>query len=58
MDAENLFNGLKSKGYSVTDLTENEAAKVHLRHMVGGKPKSQYPRRFFVSNSPREKELS
>ncbi len=40
MDAENLFKGLKNKVYSIIDLTENEAAKVHLRHMVGGKPKT------------------
>ena len=30
----------KIKGNSITDLTENEAANVHLRDMVGGKPKT------------------
>ena len=27
---------LQAKGYQVFDMTENEAAKVHVRHMVGG----------------------
>lgn len=28
---------LKNKNYGVTDLTDNELAKLHIRHMVGGK---------------------
>ncbi|MEC8074821.1 MAG: threonine ammonia-lyase, biosynthetic [Pseudomonadota bacterium] len=31
-----LVAQLESKGYRVFDMTENEAAKVHVRHMVGG----------------------
>ncbi len=31
-----LFNALQNKGYAVIDLSNNEIAKMHLRHMVGG----------------------
>ena len=32
-----LMTQLSSLGYEVVDLTDNEVAKVHVRHMVGGK---------------------
>jgi len=32
-----LVSALVSGGYPVTDLTEDEVAKVHVRHMVGGR---------------------
>ncbi len=37
-DAERMeiLEILKQKGYPVVDLTDNEVAKLHLRHMVGG----------------------
>ncbi len=35
-EKEELFNVLESKGYPVIDLSDNEIAKLHLRHMVGG----------------------
>jgi len=35
-EKETLFDALTSKGYPVIDLTDNEIAKLHLRHMVGG----------------------
>ncbi|WP_198262620.1 threonine ammonia-lyase, biosynthetic [sulfur-oxidizing endosymbiont of Gigantopelta aegis] len=31
-----LFDALTSKGYPVVDFSDNEIAKLHLRHMVGG----------------------
>lgn len=31
-----LFEALAGKGYPVIDLSDNELAKLHLRHMVGG----------------------
>ena len=34
--AEEVAAGLRDKGYPVTDLTDNEMAKLHIRHMVGG----------------------
>ncbi len=33
-----LVAGLRAHGYEVLDLTDNELAKLHLRHMVGGRP--------------------
>jgi threonine dehydratase len=35
-ERETLLHNLRAKGYSVTDLTDNEVAKIHLRYMVGG----------------------
>ena len=32
-----LQAALRQKGYRVLDLTDNETAKLHLRHMVGGR---------------------
>ena len=32
-----LVAALEARGYSVTDLTDNEMAKLHIRHMVGGR---------------------
>lgn len=39
-DRLNLVASLQAKGYQVFDMTENEAAKVHVRHMVGGHRRS------------------
>lgn len=35
-DGEQLVRGLIDKGYGVFDMTDNEIAKLHIRHMVGG----------------------
>lgn len=35
-DREELLQLLTKKGYQVYDFTENEMAKLHIRHMVGG----------------------
>lgn len=35
-DRHELVNELKEKGYAVVDMTDNEVAKLHIRHMVGG----------------------
>ena len=35
-DVEQVIAPLRDKGYPVTDLTDNELAKLHVRHMVGG----------------------
>src|SRR5262245_13412300 len=35
-DAETLVSQLQSQGYEAVDLTDNEMAKLHVRHMVGG----------------------
>jgi threonine dehydratase len=36
-DKRMLIDALESKGYPVIDLSNNEMAKLHLRHMVGGR---------------------
>ena len=36
-DREAIAAGLRDKGYSVVDMTDNEMAKVHVRHLVGGR---------------------
>jgi threonine dehydratase len=36
-DQERLLGKLRDQGYHVEDLTENELAKEHVRHMVGGR---------------------
>ena len=35
-ERETLLQDLQTRGYSFTDLTDNEVAKLHLRYMVGG----------------------
>jgi len=35
-EREDILTQLKATGYSVTDLTDNEMAKLHIRYMVGG----------------------
>ena len=36
-DVADLVRKLESQGYSAVDLTDNEMAKLHVRHMIGGK---------------------
>lgn len=36
-EQQQLIDGLREKGYQVEDMSENEMAKLHLRHMIGGK---------------------
>ncbi len=36
-ERETLIERLEGKGYEVTDLTDNEMAKLHVRYMVGGR---------------------
>ncbi len=35
-DRQELVADLKQQGYAVVDMTDNELAKLHIRHMVGG----------------------
>ena len=35
-EARELVEGLAARGYSVLDLSDNELAKLHVRHMIGG----------------------
>jgi threonine dehydratase len=44
-DAEDLIAQLRTSGYETVDLTDNEMAKLHVRHMVGGHaPEVQHER--------------
>jgi len=36
-DVDALYERLDAKGYQVTDLSDNEMAKLHIRHLVGGR---------------------
>jgi threonine dehydratase len=36
-DRHDLVAELQAKGYQLSDLTDNEMAKLHIRHMVGGR---------------------
>ncbi len=36
-DKSAVLQDLRDKGYAVVDMTDNEAAKLHVRHMVGGR---------------------
>ncbi len=36
-EREAIIQCLRSKGYAVLDMTDNEMAKMHVRHMVGGR---------------------
>ncbi|MFW6093037.1 MAG: threonine ammonia-lyase, biosynthetic [Pseudomonadota bacterium] len=36
-DRADVIDSLTAAGYAVEDMTENEAAKLHVRHMVGGR---------------------
>jgi threonine dehydratase len=43
---------LGKAGYPVEDMTENEAAKLHVRHMVGGRPAGDKPELLFRFEFP------
>jgi threonine dehydratase len=36
-ERRDLIDELRSRGYPVTDMTDNELAKLHIRHLVGGR---------------------
>lgn len=37
-DRPKIFEKLQANGYNIVDLTDNDLAKEHTRHMVGGRP--------------------
>jgi threonine dehydratase len=37
VERRSLIDDLRAQGYPVTDLTDNELAKLHIRHLVGGR---------------------
>ncbi len=40
-DLASLLAGLRQRGYTTEDMTDNEVAKLHIRHMVGGHAPAQ-----------------
>lgn len=47
-----LMTLLEDNGYPVTDLTDNELAKLHIRYMVGGRPLQPLSERLFSVEFP------
>jgi threonine dehydratase len=47
-----LVGELNKAGYAVEDMTQNEAAKLHVRHMVGGRPGEDKPELLFRFEFP------
>ncbi len=51
-EREKLLEHLRAKGYAVTDLTDNETAKLHIRYMVGGHAPASLDERVFRFEFP------
>ncbi len=51
-DREELLRELDSKGYPVLDMTDNEMAKLHIRHLVGGRAAGVSDERLFRFEFP------
>ncbi len=47
-----LLQKLADNGYTCFDLSENELAKLHVRHMVGGRPASRLSERLYSFSFP------
>lgn len=52
LDVEKILFELDSKGFEAFDLTNNEIAKTHVRHMVGGKSSHANDERLFHFDFP------
>jgi threonine dehydratase len=51
-DRQQLLEELQGKDYSVVDMTDNEMAKLHIRHMVGGRSRDVTDERVFRFEFP------
>ena len=51
-DRARAVDSLRSAGYDVEDMTENETAKLHVRHMVGGRAPGAPPELLFRFEFP------
>ena len=51
-DAAALAQMLNTRGYATTDLTDNEMAKLHIRHMVGGRAPDVHHERLYRFEFP------
>ena len=52
VERKQVFAQLVEKGYSVHDLTDDEMAKLHIRHMVGGRSQTVQNERVFRIEFP------
>lgn len=50
--ADTITNELREHGYQITSLMDNEAAKLHLRHLVGGKSIDVHDERLYRFEFP------
>ena len=51
-DVTGMLKDLADSGLQALDLTDNELAKLHIRHLVGGHAPQLRNERRFVLNSP------
>ncbi|MCU7959998.1 MAG: threonine ammonia-lyase, biosynthetic [gamma proteobacterium symbiont of Bathyaustriella thionipta] len=51
-EREQLLQRLADKGYAITDMTDNEMAKMHMRYMVGGHVHADLEERIFRFEFP------
>lgn len=51
-ERDEMLLGLLAKGYPTLDLTDDEVAKAHLRHMVGGRSREARDERIFHFDFP------
>ena len=51
-DQDAVVAALRGKNYAVVDMTDNEAAKLHVRHMVGGRNVVEQEERLFRFEFP------
>jgi threonine dehydratase len=51
-DADEVASRLRERGYATADLTDNEMAKLHVRHMVGGRAADVKHERLFRFEFP------
>lgn len=47
-----ILDGLSAAGFSATDLSDDEMAKLHVRYMVGGRPSTPLQERLFSFEFP------
>jgi threonine dehydratase len=51
-ERKEIINRLQTSGYAVLDMTDNEMAKLHIRHMVGGLAQSLQDERLYRFEFP------
>jgi len=51
-EKNDVIAALRDAGYAVTDMTDNELAKLHVRYMVGGHPEALHDERLFRFEFP------